>query len=266
MIAYPNFNPVAFYLGNWPVYWYGLMYLIGFAGGWLILFVRAHYIPCPLTKSQLADLVFYTALGAVFGGRIGYMLFYALPNFLANPILLFKTWEGGMSFHGGLLGVIFAIALYARYLNQPFLRLTDLVAPAIPFGLAAGRIGNFINGELWGRVSDMPWAMIFPHADLYPRHPSQLYEFGLEGIVLLLILNIYGRKLRPLGANSAMFLIGYGVLRIGAEFFREPDIQIGYLWGGITEGQLLSLPLVIFGSWLLWKVSSNRAAQHENLS
>jgi phosphatidylglycerol:prolipoprotein diacylglycerol transferase len=249
--SFPNIDPVAFHIFSWPVYWYGLMYLLGFTLGWLLLSWRIRISPRGFTQEQLSDVVFYTALGAILGGRLGYMLFYDGYAWLANPLLVLQTWKGGMSFHGGLLGVLVAMLLLTRKLHKPFLALTDFIAPVVPVGLAAGRIGNFINGELWGRVTDSSWGMVFPNAGPWLRHPSQLYEFSLEGVLLFLILFIYSWKPRPLGAVSGLFAILYGVFRCIAEFFREPDIQIGYLYGGMTEGQLLSIPLILVGILLL---------------
>lgn len=248
MIAYPDINPVAFHIGKWPVYWYGMMYLVGFLGGWLALAIRQHLVPRSFTQDQISDIVFYTAIGAIIGGRLGYVLFYDFDVMMANPALILETWKGGMSFHGGLLGVLLAMFLYSLKINKPFLAIMDLIAPVVPIGLCAGRIGNFINGELWGRVTDVPWAMVFPTGGPELRHPSQLYEAGLEGVVLFLILFIYAWKPRPLGAVSGFFAIGYGVFRSIAEFYRVPDVQIGYLaYGWLTEGQLLSFPLILVG-------------------
>lgn len=252
MLIYPSIDPVAFHIGSWPVYWYGMMYLVGFLSGWILLSVQQKYSPRGFTQDQISDIVFFTALGAIIGGRIGYMLFYDFPRLMADPILLFKTWQGGMSFHGGLLGVLFALYFYARKLKKPFFALTDLIAPFVPIGLGAGRIGNFINGELWGRVTGVSWGMVFPYAGPLPRHPSQLYEFALEGIVLFAILLAYSWKPKPVGAVSGLFAIGYGVFRITVEFFREPDVQLGYVaWGWVTQGQLLSVPLVLVGVALM---------------
>lgn len=251
MLVYPEINPVAFHIGSWPVYWYGLMYLVGFAGGWGLLAWRTKVSPRGFTQDQVSDIAFYAALGAIIGGRLGYMLFYDLPVLLANPLMVFQTWKGGMSFHGGLLGVLIAMVLFGRKHQKSFLTLTDFIAPVIPIGLGAGRIGNFINAELWGRVTTVPWGMLFPNAGPNPRHPSQLYEFAMEGVLLFLILFIFSRKPRPLGAVSGLFALCYGLFRIIAECFREPDVQIGYLFGGVTEGQLLSLPLVVVGIGLL---------------
>jgi phosphatidylglycerol:prolipoprotein diacylglycerol transferase len=262
MLMYPSINPVAFHLGNWPVYWYGLMYMVGFLGGWVLLSLRVRYSQRGFTQDQVSDVVFCTALGAIIGGRVGYMLFYSWQDWLANPILIFETWKGGMSFHGGLLGVLIGMWWLARRWQKPFLALTDFVSPVIPFGLAAGRIGNFINGELWGRVTDVPWGMVFPHVDMQPRHPSQLYEFALEGVVLFVVLWCYSRKPRPLGAVSGLFAIGYAFFRICIECFRQPDAPIGYIaFGWMTEGQLLSIPLLLVGVALVawaYKRGDNR--------
>lgn len=252
-MQFPAMNPVAFHIFSWPVYWYGLMYLVGFLGGWAVLSLRLRYTHRGgITQTQLSDLVFYTAMGAILGGRIGYMLFYDFSVLIHEPWMLFETWKGGMSFHGGLLGVLIALYLCARHMKLPWLHIVDLIAPAVPIGLAAGRIGNFINGELWGRATTMPWGMVFPSADNLPRHPSQLYEFALEGVILFMILWWFSRKPRPMGAVSGLFAIGYGVFRFLVEFVREPDAQIGFLAGGwLTEGQLLSLPLIIMGVILM---------------
>lgn len=253
MLTYPNIDPVAFHLVSWPVYWYGLMYLVGFLGGWSLLAWRLRVSPRGFSQDQLSDLVFLCALGAIVGGRVGYMVFYDLQMLLADPLLLFQTWKGGMSFHGGLLGVLAALWYCSYKMKKPFFVLTDLVAPVVPIGLGAGRIGNFINGELWGQVTQLPWGMVFPNGGPYPRHPSQLYEFFLEGVVMFLVLWIYSRKPRAVGAVSGLFALCYGVFRTLVEFVREPDAQIGYLaFGWVTEGQLLSLPLILIGIVLLY--------------
>jgi phosphatidylglycerol:prolipoprotein diacylglycerol transferase len=263
MIIYPAIDPIVFRIFTWPVYWYGLMYLIGFVVGWGLLALRLRFSSTPiLTYDQLSDVIFYTAMGVILGGRVGYMLFYDWRALLSHPLLLFQTWKGGMSFHGGLLGVIVALFLYTKRLRRvqktmlsrviSLLELTDFIAPVVPIGLGAGRIGNFVNAELWGRTTNMPWGMIFPHAGWVPRHPSQLYEAGLEGLLLFLILWCYSRHAKPTGAVSGLFALGYGLFRCIAEFFREPDPQIGYIaFGWLTEGQLLSLPLILMGSMLL---------------
>lgn len=265
MLTYPQIDPVAFYIGSWPVHWYGLMYLIGFLGGWGVLSLRLRNRP-EFTQEQLSDIVFYAALGAIIGGRIGYMFFYDTPALIENPLSLFKIWQGGMSFHGGLLGVLVAMLICMKKFNKPFLALTDLVAPAVPIGLGAGRIGNFINGELWGKVTNVPWAMVFPRADWQLRHPSQLYEFFLEGVVLFTIMWLYSAKRRSMGAVSGLFAILYGAFRIFAECFREPDEQIGYLaFGWLTEGQLLSIPLILIGIALMLNACRNER-MHETIS
>jgi len=259
-MTYPAIDPVAFHVFSWPVYWYGLMYLVGFLGAWLLLSWRTRVSPRGFTQDQVSDIVFYGALGAIIGGRLGYMLFYDWHVWLSDPLLIFQTWKGGMSFHGGLLGVLVALYFCIRKVKKPFLVLTDFVAPVVPIGLCAGRIGNFINGELWGRVTDVPWGMVFPNAGPYPRHPSQLYEAAMEGVILFIILWLFSLKPRPMGAVSGLFAICYGVFRCIAEFFREPDVQIGYLaFGWFTEGQLLSLPLIIVGLFLMiWAYKHKR--------
>lgn len=251
MLTYPNIDPVAFHIFHWPVYWYGLMYLFGFFAGWTLLTLRNRYSPRGFTQEQVSDLVFYAAIGAVVGGRLGYMFFYDFSSLWADPLLLLKPWKGGMSFHGGLLGVLIAMALFGYKYRFRFLVLTDFIAPVVPIGLGAGRIGNFINGELWGRVTDSAWGMVFPKADLMPRHPSQLYEFLLEGVLLFIILFLYSHKPKPVGAVSGLFALLYGIFRCVAEFFREPDEPIGYFFGWLTEGQILSLPLILVGVILL---------------
>jgi phosphatidylglycerol---prolipoprotein diacylglyceryl transferase len=250
MINYPNINPIAFQFGIFKVYWYGIMYVVGFAAAWLLGLRRAR--ENGWNKDQVNDLVFYGAVGLVIGGRVGYMLFYDLAAFISDPIIIFKTWQGGMSFHGGLLGAIAGMWLFARKYKKTFFAVSDFAAPLVPLGLAAGRLGNFINGELWGRVTNVPWGMVFPNAGLLPRHPSQLYEFLLEGIALFLVMWFYSAKPKPRMAVSAMFAITYGVFRFALEFFRQPDPQLGFIaWGWLTMGQLLSLPLIIFGISLM---------------
>lgn len=249
MLKYPSFlHPVAFSIGPITVHWYGLMYLVGFVGAWLLATYRAKKPGSGFTPNQVTDLIFYAALGVVFGGRIGYMVFYALPELIAHPISLFYVWDGGMSFHGGLIGVFLALFFYGRYLKKSVWELTDFIAPMVPIGLAAGRLGNFINGELWGRVTTMPWGMIYPKAGSLPRHPSEIYEFLLEGVALFLILWFFSAKPRPRLAVSALFLLGYGCFRFFCEFFRQPDPQYGYFaWGWLTMGQILSFPMIIAG-------------------
>lgn len=253
MIVFPNINPIAFSLGPIQVHWYGLMYLLGFALAWVLAQWRAKHYKLAWTSEQIGDLIFYSALGVIIGGRLGYMLFYNTHQLFTQPLILLKLWEGGMSFHGGLLGVAIAMGLFARKIKKPFFEVTDFLAPLVPLGLAAGRAGNFINGELWGRVTDVPWAMVFPNSDGQPRHPSQLYELGLEGLTLFIFIWWYAAKPRPVGRVSAMFLIGYALCRLIAECFREPDAQLGFIaFDWLTMGQLLSIPMLLVGMWWLW--------------
>lgn len=253
MYTFPNIDPVAVSLGSLKIHWYGLMYLIGFISAWLLANWRAKRYQLNWTRDQISDLIFYAALGVILGGRMGYMLFYNSGELLHQPWVLFKIWEGGMSFHGGLIGVILAVWIFARRFDKTFCEVGDFVAPLVPLGLGAGRIGNFINGELWGRVTDLPWAMIYPHVDDQPRHPSEIYEFGLEGILLFIIVWWYASKPRPKGCVSAVFLIVYALVRLFAESFREPDVQLGYLaFGWLTMGQILSIPMLLAGLGLWW--------------
>ena len=254
MLIHPQFDPVAISLGPLAIRWYGLMYLVGF-----VLFIalgrlRARRFPeLGFTAQSLDDLLFYGVLGVVLGGRLGQVLFYEPGYYLAHPLEILAVWKGGMSFHGGFLGVLVAVALYARKTGRSFWQVTDFIAPLVPTGLAAGRLGNFINGELWGRPADpgLPWAMVFPQVDALPRHPSQLYQAGLEGLLLFAILWWYARRPRPTMAVSAVFLIGYGAFRFVAEYFREPDPGIFGLSYTVSMGQWLSLPMVAAGVLLL---------------
>lgn len=253
MLHWPQFNPIAFHLGPIAVHWYGLTYLVGFIAAWALGVYRAKRSQGEWRSEQLSDLLFYVALGVILGGRIGYTLFYNLPDFLHHPSVIFKVWDGGMSFHGGLLGVIVAILLYCHKSKKNIFQVTDFIAPLVPVGLAAGRVGNFINGELWGRVTTVPWGMIYPQAGPLPRHPSEIYEFLLEGVLLFTLLWLYSAKPRPRMAVSALFLLGYGCARFFAEFFRQPDPQYGFiLWHWVTMGQILSAPMIVIGAWLLW--------------
>jgi len=253
MIIYPHINPIAFTLGPLKVHWYGLMYIVGFLSAWGLGHLRAKNNPLsPVNTDQVSDLIFYCALGAVVGGRIGYMLIYAFPDFKSDPLLFFQVWKGGMSFHGGLIGVIVAVLLYAWHIKRSSLALGDFLAPLVPIGLGAGRIGNFINAELIGRVTNVPWGIVYPNAGPLPRHPSEIYEFLMEGVLLFIILWIYSRKSRPLGNVTGLFLFCYGIFRVIGEHFRMPDPQLGFIaFGWLTMGQLLSLPMILIGFILL---------------
>lgn len=259
---FPAIDPIIVSLGPISLRWYGLMYLIGFAAAMYLANRRTSEPSCVWNKEQVSDLLFYGFLGVVLGGRIGYVLFYQFPAFIDNPLYLFRIWEGGMSFHGGFLGVIAAMFWFAHKSGTRFLQVADFIAPLIPIGLGAGRIGNFINAELWGRQTDVPWAIVFPHAGGVPRHPSQLYEFFLEGVVLFILLNWFRRADRPIGAVAGLFSLGYGCFRFIIEFFREPDAQLaGFMNGYITMGQLLSLPMIFVGLGILlygYRLHSNQ--------
>jgi phosphatidylglycerol---prolipoprotein diacylglyceryl transferase len=259
MLQHPQFDPVAIALGPVAIHWYGLTYLVAFGLFWWLgtrRVKRPHFAARGWTARDVEDLLFWGVVGVVVGGRVGYALFYKPGQYLANPLEILMLWKGGMSFHGGMLGVIVSLALWARIRGRPFLEMMDIVAPCVPTGLASGRIGNFINGELWGRAADpaLPWAMVFPQSGSpLPRHPSQLYQFLLEGLLLFALLWWYGQRERARGQVAAAFLIGYGVLRFVAEFFREPDSFLGLLAGGMSMGQWLCLPMVAAGVALwLW--------------
>jgi phosphatidylglycerol:prolipoprotein diacylglycerol transferase len=229
------------------------MYLVGFALAWLVIRLRTKRLAGWESTEKVSDLIFYMAVGAILGGRIGYCLFYGLPDLIAHPSHIFKIWEGGMSFHGGLLGVIVGTWLFARHYKMRFWEVGDIIAPAVPLGLGMGRLGNFINGELWGRVTDVPWAMVFPYAGPLPRHPSQLYGVLLEGVLLFIIIWFYSRKPRPTGSVAGLFLLCYGLVRIFEEFFRLPDPQYGYLaFDWLTMGQILCVPMLIAGVFMVW--------------
>ncbi|SHO55257.1 prolipoprotein diacylglyceryl transferase [Vibrio quintilis] len=258
-LQFPNIDPVLFSIGPLSVRWYGLMYLFGFLFATWLANRRAARPDSGWTKEQVSDLLFAGFIGVIVGGRLGYVIFYGFDFWLQDPLYLFKVWTGGMSFHGGLLGVMTAMFWYARRNNRRFFAVADFIAPLVPFGLALGRLGNFMNGELWGRTTDVPWAMIFPGAGPVPRHPSQIYEFLLEGVVLFIILNVFIRKKRPVGSVAGLFLIGYALVRIFVEHFREPDAQLGLFIGGISMGQILSLPMLLGGILLMiWAYKSNR--------
>lgn len=254
MLIHPQFDPIAVSLGPLAVRWYGLMYLVAFAAFYFLGRQRIRRRPDGgWSLEQLDDLLFWGVLGVVLGGRLGQVLFYEPGYYFANPAEILAVWKGGMSFHGGFLGVLVAMAWWGRKHGKSFFTVTDFIAPLVPLGLAAGRIGNFINGELWGRVADasLPWAMIFPQMDSQPRHPSQLYQAGLEGLCLFVLLWLYSARPRPTGAVSGVFLIGYGAFRFIAEYFREPDAGIFGHSYAISMGQWLSLPMVAIGVFIL---------------
>jgi phosphatidylglycerol---prolipoprotein diacylglyceryl transferase len=248
----PNIDPVAIHLGPLKVHWYGLMYVLGFVVLWFFATRRARRPDSGWTGDQVGDLVFYGALGVILGGRLGYMLFYNFSHYLSHPLDALKVWQGGMSFHGGLIGVLLAAWYFGRRNGKSFFAVTDYIAPWVPIGLGLGRIGNFINHELWGKVSDVPWAMVFRDGGPLPRHPSQLYQVALEGVALFVLLWGFARKPRPTASVSGLFLAGYGTFRFVVEFVREPDPQLGYLaFGWLTMGQVLSLPMVLAGIGLM---------------
>lgn len=254
MIVHPDIDPVAFSVGPLKVHWYGLMYLAGFSIGWWLGRRRTRQTWRGLRPVDMDDLLFYAVLGIVVGGRLGYLVFYGYERVLDDPLYALRVWQGGMSFHGGLLGVIVAMAWFARSRDMRFFQVADFIAPLVPPGLCAGRIGNFINGNLWGAPTELPWGVVFrsPAAGGVARHPSQLYEALLEGVVLFVVLWLFSRAPRPLRSVSGLFLLGYGIMRFAVEFVREPDAHIGYLaFGWLTMGQLLTLPMVAAGSALL---------------
>jgi phosphatidylglycerol---prolipoprotein diacylglyceryl transferase len=297
MLIHPNFDPIALHLGPLAVRWYGLMYLVAFIQCIVIgrLRLRLPYVAAQgWTTKDIDDILFYGVLGTILGGRLGYVVFYKSSYYLANPLDIFKVWEGGMSFHGGMIGVTLAMVVFAWQRKRTWLQVTDFVAPLVPLGLAAGRFGNFINGELWGRVTNpnAPWAMLFQNASpddaiwlrthpqqaaqwnlneiferyqMLPRHPSQLYEIALEGFALFIVMWLMSRKQRPVGAISAVFLIGYGLARFTVEFAREPDDYLGLLAMNLSMGQWLSLPMIIGGIGLLiWSYRRGRAVSSES--
>ena len=255
MLYYPRIDPIAFRFGPIKVHWYGIMYLVGFTVAWLLALYRTRQPNQRWTSQQAAvgDLIVYCALGIIIGGRLGYMLFYDFSDFIANPAIVFQVWYGGMSFHGGLIGVAVATWIFSRHRGKRWMDVTDFTVPLAPLGLAVGRIGNFFNGELWGRVTEVPWGMVFPEGGPLPRHPSQLYEFLLEGILLFIIVWWFSSKIRPQFAVTGLFSMCYGMFRFTAEFFRQPDRQLGFVaWGWLTMGQELSLPMIIGGALILW--------------
>jgi phosphatidylglycerol:prolipoprotein diacylglycerol transferase len=253
MLQHPQIDPVAIAIGPLKIHWYGLTYLVGFAAGWWLGRLRSRKPWSPVNEEQVGDLLFYLALGVILGGRFGYVIFYNFDAFVADPLWLLRVWEGGMSFHGGLLGVMLGMWWYSRKIVAGFWRMTDFVAPLVPVGLGTGRIGNFVNGELWGKPTDVPWGMVFPQApDALARHPSQLYQFALEGVLLFIILWWFSAKPRPRMAVSGLFLICYSVFRFAVELVREPDAQLGYVaFNWLTMGQALSLPMAVAGLILI---------------
>lgn len=258
-LQFPAFDPIALQIGPLALRWYALAYIAGLVGGWQLMKRLARTLTADgrvrVSGEQVDDLLTWVTLGVILGGRLGYVLFYKPSFYFANPSEILQVWQGGMAFHGGLLGVILAMVLFARRHRLPFLALGDMVATVVPLGLLFGRLANFINGELWGRPSDVEWAMVFPHGGPLPRHPSQLYEAALEGLVLLVVMVVLFYT-RPVlrnrhGALGGIFLIGYGAARFTVEFFREPDSFLGLLWAGASMGQLLSLPMIAIGAGLL---------------
>ena len=255
MLIYPEIDPIIFSLGPLKIHWYGIMYLLGFFVAWRIALFRSKSSGSPISKNQIEDLIIYSAFGVILGGRFGYIVFYSFEQWLLDPLLLFRIWEGGMSFHGGLLGVLLVIWGYSKKIDKPFLALGDFVAPLVPIGLGLGRIGNFMGQELWGRPTNSWVGMLFPNdPQQLPRHPSQLYEFLLEGVLLYIVLIIVSKKPRLMGVISGLFLALYGSFRFIVELYRAPDIAIGFdLFGWITRGQLLSLPMIFIGiTLILW--------------
>jgi phosphatidylglycerol:prolipoprotein diacylglycerol transferase len=261
MLIHPQINPVALQLGPLAVHWYGLTYLAAFGLFMWLGLRRLRHEPFASIqgagawhRQDVEDILFMGVMGVVLGGRIGYCLFYKPLYYLAHPLEIFAVWQGGMSFHGGMLGVAVALIWFARSRQRPWLQVADFVVPCVPMGLAAGRVGNFINGELWGRLSspDLPWGMVFRGAGDLPRHPSQVYQFLLEGLLLFVLLWLYARKARRQGQVLAAFLLGYGVLRFIAEFFREPDAHLGILSMGMSMGQWLCVPMIVGGIGLWW--------------
>ena len=254
MLNFPNIDPVALSIGPIHIYWYAIMYLSGYGLASIFLKMRIKKYNLPWKKDQLENLTLFIGIGCILGGRVGYVLFYNLPFYSSNPLQIFQIWHGGMSYHGGMIGVLLAIFIYGKKYNRSFFSISDFIAPAIPIGLALGRIGNFLGAQLYGKTTSLPWGMIFPNAGPLPRHPSQIYEFLLEGVLLFIILASLSRKNRPPMYISGMFMVFYSIFRFISEFFREPDPQIGYLaWHWLTMGQVLSIPMFIIGLVLIFK-------------
>ena len=255
MLIFPNIDPVLVHIGPLAIHWYGVMYLVAFASALWLGNRRA--VAAGFTKEQVSDLIFIGAVGAVLGGRMGYIFFYQFEAFVAQPTILLRVWEGGMSFHGGLLGVIAGVIWFARKYKVQFHRVLDFVTPIGPIGLGAGRLGNFIGGELWGRPTDLPWGMVFPHVDNLARHPSQLYQMVLEGVILFTLVWVYSAKPRAAFRVSGLFLLGYGGQRFVVEFARQPDAHLNYVaFDWMTQGQLLSLPMIALGIYLVVRKTS----------
>jgi phosphatidylglycerol:prolipoprotein diacylglycerol transferase len=267
MFVHPQFDPIALRFGPIAIHWYGITYLVAFGLFMWLATLRTRqpqYAQAGWTRRDVEDLLFFGVLGVVIGGRLGYALFYKFDYYLQNPLEVFMVWKGGMAFHGGLLGVLVAMAVFARRRGRRFFEVTDLIAPAVPLGLASGRIGNFINGELWGRQADpsLPWAMVFPQSGSdIPRHPSQLYQFSLEGVLLFVLLWLYARRPHPVGRVSGAFLVGYGTFRFIAEYFREPDSFLGLRALNLSQGQWLCVPMVLAGIVIWWKAGKKSEAQ-----
>jgi len=267
-LPFPAIDPVLIQIGPFALRWYALAYIVGILAGWLYAraLIRREHLwggPAPMTVTDFDDFILWVTLGVILGGRIGYVLFYNPAHFAQHPLEALQLWKGGMSFHGGFLGCVLAVILFARRRGLSILSLGDLTCAVAPIGLFLGRLANFINGELWGRPTDVPWAIIFPGAGFVPRHPSQLYEAALEGLLLLIVLALAiraGALKRP-GMILGAFMLGYGVFRSFAEFFREPDPQLGFLWGGLTMGMLLSIPLILVGTLLIWNAMRGPAAR-----
>lgn len=261
MLQHPQIDPVALQIGPVAIHWYGLMYLLGFAAVWLLGRWRIRQGRTDFSLRDLEDIIFYSVIGVIAGGRLGYALIYKPAYYLSHPLEILYLWEGGMSFHGGLVGVIVVLLWYARSRDRHLLDVGDFIAPMIPLGLAAGRWGNFVNGELWGRPTDLPWGMVFPYVDALPRHPSQLYQMAFEGLLLFVVLWLYSSKPRKRGKVSGLFLMGYGTARFLVEFTREPDDFLGLLAGGLSMGQLLSIPMVLAGALIFWKSSEKSSPE-----
>lgn len=259
-------NPVALSIGSFSIYWYGIMYLLAFLTGWFLLRKRSQKKDYGWSYVAVDDVVTWVMLGIVLGARVGYILFYDFAAYMLDPLELFRIWNGGMSFHGGFIGVMLALFIWSKRNKRRFLSVCDFIIPVVPLGLFFGRIGNFINAELWGKPTDLPWGMIFPMAGLDPRHPSQLYQAGLEGLLLFAILWVYSRKVRSLGAISGMFCVLYAIFRILVEFIRLPDAHIGYVFANITMGQILSLPILALGIFLcLYARKSSKNILHDRV-